>query len=108
MATTVAPGSQQDFLVQLWNYTKTNFIADVSADVYPDADAVLAAVESDGLIGLLKPDVQLSIQALFLKLQADGLKLGDDLVKQEATFFRMYFKAKFAPPAAAPATAAAA
>jgi hypothetical protein len=84
-----------------WTYLVTNFIADVKQELYPDVVNILNIVEAGGAAALLLPSNFMTVQAFLVKVQADAIKVGDDLSKQIATFLKMWLAAKFAPPAAA-------
>jgi len=93
-------------------YLLTNLLADVNADILPDVQGLLTLVQQGGFEALLLPSGQMQLMALLPKLQADGMKAGNDLSKQIATFFSMWLPAKLAalqaklqPAAAAPAAA---
>lgn len=75
---------------------KNDLLVDISTDVMPDAIPVLQMVESGGYEALLAPSAQASVIALSAKLEADGLKVGNDLSKQAATFLIQFFQAKIA------------
>lgn len=81
----------------------TSLMTDVSADILPDAQAVLAIVQSGGAEALLQPSNAMTLNSFLVKLQADALKTGNDLSKQIATFVSMYLANKLAPPAPTPA-----
>lgn len=82
-------------------YLLTSLMTDINADVLPDAQAVLAIVQAGGFEALLLPSNTLTVQSFLVKLQADGLKAGNDLSKQIATFVSLWLAAKVAPPASA-------
>ena len=89
-------------------YLLTSLMQDVSADILPDAQAVLAIVTTGGYQALLLPSNFLTQQAFLMKLQADALTAGNDLSKQIATYIGMWLTAKVASLAAAAATSVAA
>lgn len=84
-----------------WQTLLADLLTDVSQDVLPDAQAVLAIVEQGGYQALLLPTNALTVQSFLVKLQADGLAVGNDLSKQLATFVSQWLTAKFAPAPAA-------
>jgi len=77
----------------------TSLMADIQADVMPDAQAVLQIVIDGGFQALLLPTNAMVVNSFLVKLQADGLKVGNDLSKQIAQYISMWLAAKF--PAAA-------
>lgn len=83
-----------------WQTLLADLLTDVSQDVLPDAQAVLAIVEQGGYQALLLPTNALTVQSFLVKLQADGLAVGNDLSKQLATFVSQWLVAKFTVPAA--------
>lgn len=89
-------------------YLLTNLMADISNDVLPDAQAVLSIVISGGYQALLLPTNALTVQSFLVKLEADGLAVGNDLSKQIAQFVSLWLSAKVASVAPAPAAAPAA
>jgi len=89
-----------------WNFLLTSLLTDISADVMPDAQAVLALVESGGYQALLQPANQLTVASFLVKIQADGLATGNDLSKQVATFLSQWLTAKLATLVTATATPA--
>ncbi|MDE2105381.1 MAG: hypothetical protein KGL39_49600 [Patescibacteria group bacterium] len=76
-------------------YLMTSLMADISADVYPDAKAVLDIVVANGFQALLDPKNGLVVQSFLVKLQADALQVGNDLSKQIATYLELILAAKF-------------
>lgn len=89
-----------DPLPDFGTYLITNLMADVRAEVAPDAQAVLNIVIGGGAVALLDPANALTVQSFLLKLQADAMRAGNDLSKQVATYVSLWLAAKF--PAAKP------
>ena len=80
-------------------YLLTNLLADIKAELLPDAQAILSIVTQGGYAALLVPSNFLTVQSFLVKAQADALAAGNDLSKQIATFLWMWLTAKQAPAA---------
>ena len=88
MATTI--------VATFWDTMLTDLLGDVTADMLPDAQAVLAIVTTGGYQALLLPSNQVVLMSFLVRLQADGLAVGNDLSKQVAAFIGQFLTAKFA------------
>lgn len=79
-------------------YLMTNLLQDISADLLPDAQAILGLVQTNGASSLLLPQNALMVNAFLVKAQADAMNVGNDLSKQIATYVSMWLANKFTPP----------
>lgn len=78
------------------SYLLQNFIADVKADMAPDAVAILQVVANGGFQALLDPQNNVMVMSYLVKLQADAMATGSDLSKQVATYVILWLQNKFA------------
>lgn len=88
-----------------WTYFVQQFVLDVSTDLAPDLQNILGVVATNGIVGLLDPANAALVVSYQAKLQADALKVGQDLSKQVASWLQLWIAAKFnlaAPASVAP------